>query len=142
MTQRISDGREIPQPEGVIGEQRAREMNSTDRSPRYRALEEIAKRREDEIGPNASAAHDEAVKAFDYAYKDVTDNPQLLREVLSERRQVIEQAAKKGETVDWHTVLPEIGEKVRQRAGLPTSREREHHEWLEEARRARALRVR
>jgi hypothetical protein len=88
-------------------------------------------------GMPAEEAHDEAVKHFDYAYKDVISNPHLLNEVGNEYRRATLEAAKKREVIDWGRKLPEIGEAVRKRAGLPTSAEREHYEWLEEAKRAR-----
>jgi hypothetical protein len=106
------------------------------RQQRDEAMAQIYERRE-ALEKAPATVHEEAVAAFDYAYKDVTGNPQLLREVVSERQRLIEEAAKKREVIDWHRALPEIGEKVRQKAGLPTSAERDRAEALDELREAR-----
>lgn len=99
--------------------------------------EAIADRNFDRIENHAAKQHDEAVKHFDYAYKDVVGNPNLLREVLIERAKVINDAAQKREVIDWNSAYPDIGERIRQRAGLPTSAERERAEYFDEVRASR-----
>jgi hypothetical protein len=106
---------------------------------RDEAFDAILQRRE-AMEKAPETLHDEAVKYFDVQYSDLTKNPALLNEVMSERERMVQEATKKREVIDWHTALPEIGEKIRKKAGLPTSEEREHYEYLQEMRRARGFR--
>lgn len=107
-------------------------------SPHAAALEQLASRREQEIEQSEASAHDEAVKHFDYAYKDVTSNPYLLAEVVAERQRRIEEAAEKRQVIqDWDSTYREIGESIRVKAGLKPSAERDREERLEEMQRAR-----
>ena len=115
-------------------QQRIRQLRAS--NPRNERLEEIRAERA-KLEKSPTQRHDEAVAHFDYSYKDVMANPVLGHQVLAERQRVIEEAARENKVIDWNSAYPEIGEKVRKAAGLPTSQEREHFGWLEEARLAR-----
>src|SRR5690348_1206537 len=132
MPHRISDGKAVPQPAAEIGEERARELQNPQLRAREEQLEESAKRRKAEVLREMGAsteAHDDAVRAFDAQFGDVTKNPFLLNEVGKEYQALIAEAGKTGRALDFYTELPKIGERVRQRAGLPTTQERDRHEW-------------
>ena len=105
-------------------------------SARLKALDEIRQHRES-LEKSPTEKHDSAVKHFDYSYRDLTRNPQLLRHVGEEYRMAVDEAAKKGEVIDWNQKLPEIGERVRKNAGMPSSVEIERTESLADMRRSR-----
>ena len=139
MTTRIrSTGAEIlPLPETAtheeLSEARRRGLNSEANRMREAIAERIERHREED----AISSHDVAVEQFDYAYKDVTSNPHLLKEVVREREALINEAAMKRETVDWHNAYRKIGETVRKKAGLPSGEKIEREEVLSDMRKAR-----
>ncbi len=125
------------EPVEPLTESEIEQLKDPERNPRNLELEKIAERNAERTHKAPEIRHEEAVKQFDYAYADVANNPVLLAHVVAERAQLIESAARNGETVDWAVELPKIGDKVRQKAGLPTGPEREHFEWIQEARQSR-----
>ena len=119
-------------------EERLRVMRENDpKTQRDRAIEQIASRREGQLEKLESSAHDQAVDHFDFAFKDVVSNPQLLREVMLERDRVIRDAAEKRQVIDWGRAYPEIGERVREKAGLPSGAQQEREGYFDELRKAR-----
>lgn len=100
-------------------------------------LEAIARRREEAAEKELNSRHDRFVAQFDYAYPDVTANPALLQRVLEKRKEVIENAARNREVVDWEKTLPAIGEEVRKLAGLPSSAQRDREAYFDEIKKAR-----
>ena len=103
---------------------------------RAEAMKEI-EAREARQRTSGEDAHEAAVKSFDFAYRDVVSNPALLNEVLIERHARIEKAGRNRETIDWGVAYPEIGEAIREKAGLPNGPERERREVLDSIRKAR-----
>lgn len=133
-----STGQEVPLPATELTPERIRELRAAGKNPRNEAAEAIAQRHEERMQKQAAGAHDEAVSYFDEAYKDLTSQPTLLRDVVLERQRRINDAMEKRQSIDdWHSFYSQIGEDVRKRAGLPTSAERERIESLEMVRKAR-----
>jgi hypothetical protein len=108
-----STGREIqPEPQEVTPEKLS-ELRGIGRNARMRAIEEIAQR------------------------KDRKENLlEIVRDELIIRGL---NAAEKGETLDWHQVLPEIGEEVRKRAGFKSAADQNREGFIEDAQRARDI---
>lgn len=106
------------------------------RRARDEAFEQIvAKREAMEEAP--AKAHDRAVDAFDYTFTDVRN---LMPQVLEERNRKIEEAAREGKFIsDWNSFYREIGETVREKAGIarPKEADRERDEVLEDMKKSR-----
>jgi hypothetical protein len=132
-----STGKTIEDLPETLSPERIKELRDPTNRSRTRAIEEIADRNANTRFGDPSTRHQEAVKNFDVQYRDLTANPALLHEVFMARQELVENSARKGEAIDWHSALPEIGERVRKIAGLPTDKERDRFGWLENARAVR-----
>jgi hypothetical protein len=104
-----------------------------------RAIEEIAQRKDRKENGDRSKKFREAVNQFDTIYGDLGKHQPLLEIVWDELIIRGLNAAEKGETLDWHQVLPEIGEEVRKRAGFKSAADQNREGFIEDAQRARDI---
>jgi hypothetical protein len=77
------------------------------------ALDEIAERREQE----PTRRHNEAIERFKYVYPDVFADQRAAIRVITLREEMKEDAAKKGELIDWDSAYRTIGDKIRAERG-------------------------
>lgn len=134
-----STGREIqPEPQEVTPEKLS-ELRGIGRNARMRAIEEIAQRKDRKENGDRSKKFREAVNQFDTIYGDLGKHQPLLEIVWDELIIRGLNAAEKGETLDWHQVLPEIGEEVRKRAGFKSAADQNREGFIEDAQRARDM---
>jgi len=77
---------------------------------------------------------EEYLKEWGVQYADLDQNPALVQHVINEMTIKMHEAARNGVPFDMRKTMPEIGEKVRREAGLPTSGEKFREASLSELR--------
>lgn len=129
----------------VYDEEAEQKLNETRRerlknfsTQHSRSIEKIAEARE-AMNPELSPTqrHDQALERYQYEFADLESRPGLTMRVFQERQAAIEAANKRGVAPDWDKIYPEIGERVRKNAGIPSTAEREHAETFAELKRGR-----
>lgn len=103
---------------------------------RHQAMEEVANRRNESLYDAPEKQHDDAVKHYEAKFPDL-NSPALALIAVEERAKRIEQAARKGEVIDWEQLYDDVGETIRKNIGLPSGRAQEHQAAIDEAKAAR-----
>lgn len=134
-------GQEVPQRALTVeemedGPERIARARDRARNDKWKAIDaRVAKQ---EAAAESFNTHDKALEHFKYANPDVSEDPNLLRRFLEERKVRVEQYAQNGQAVqDWRREYADIANHVRVKAGYETAEEQDRKAHLAAERRAR-----